>query len=127
MVTKGLDDETTDALPIGMVVETVTRVKKNDPTRGDWCMQGKEMNAWVDASSQMIEILWEKNGAIIKDACWLRPMNDAAHINLEEVDAVLKGINLVLQWGVKVLHVRTDSLSVPLGAGHFVRQSQSAN
>ena len=35
MVTKGWDDETTDALLIGMVVETVTRVKKNDPAKGD--------------------------------------------------------------------------------------------
>ena len=34
-------------------------------------------------------------------------MNDAAHINLAELDAVL-----ALQWGVKVLHVRTDSLCV---------------
>ena len=41
MVTKGWDDETADALLIGMVVETVTRVKKNDPARGDWCVQGK--------------------------------------------------------------------------------------
>ena len=39
-------------------------------------------------------------------------MNDAAHINLAELDAILKGINLALQWGVKVLHVRTGSLCV---------------
>ena len=38
MVTKGWDDETADALLIGMVVETINRVKKNDPARGDWCM-----------------------------------------------------------------------------------------
>ena len=54
MVTKGWDDKTADALLIDMVVETITRydmvvetitrVKKNDPARGDWCVQGKEMN-----------------------------------------------------------------------------------
>ena len=68
------------------------------------------MNVWVDASSLAIGVLLEKNGAVIEDACWLRPMNDAAHINLAELDVVLKGINLVLQWGIKILHVWTDSL-----------------
>ena len=61
MVTKGWDDETADTLLIGMVAETITRVKKNDPTRRDWCMQGKEMNVWVDASSLAIGVLLEKN------------------------------------------------------------------
>ena len=75
-------------------------------------MQGKEMNVWVDASSLAIGVLLEKNGAVIEDACWLRPMNDTMHINLAELDMVLKGINLALQWGVKILHVQTDSLCV---------------
>ena len=97
MVTKGWDDETADTLLIGMVVETITRVKKNDPAKGDWCVQGKEMNVWVDASSLAIGVLLEKNEAVIEDACWLWPMNDAAHINLAELDEVLKGINLALQ------------------------------
>ena len=39
-------------------------------------------------------------------------MNDAAHINLSGLDAVLKGINLALLLGVKILHVRTNSLCV---------------
>ena len=62
--------------------------------------------------SGLIGVLLEKKGAVIEDTCWLWPMNDAAHINLAELDPVLKGINLALQWGVKVLHVRTDSLCV---------------
>ena len=65
MVTKGWDDETADALLIGMVAETITRVKKNDPPRWDWCVQGKEKNVMVDASSQAIGVLLEKNGAVI--------------------------------------------------------------
>ena len=80
MVTKGWDDQTADTLLIGMVVETITRVKKNDPARGDWCMQGKEMNVRVDASFLAIGVLLEKNGAVMDDTCWLQPMNDAAYI-----------------------------------------------
>ena len=49
------------------------------------------MNVWVDASFLAIGILLEKNGAVTEDTCWLQPMNDAAHINQAEMDAVLKG------------------------------------
>ena len=99
IVNKGWDDETTDTLLVCMVTETIARVKKSNPAWGDWCVQGKEMNIWVDTSSLAIRFLLEKNGAVIEDTCWLWPMNDAAHINLAELDTVLKGINLVLQWG----------------------------
>ncbi len=54
----------------------------------------------------------EKNGAVIEDACWLRLTNDAAHINLAELNAVMKGVNLVLHWKVRKLCIHTDSLCV---------------
>ena len=111
-VTKGWDDETTDDLLVRMVKETIARVKQDDPAKGDWCVQGDELNVWVDASSLAISVLLEKNGAAIEDACWLRPTNDAAHINLAELDAVMKGINLALQWRVRKLRIHTDSLCV---------------
>ena len=75
-------------------------------------MQGNELNVWVDASSLAIGVLLEKNGAAIEDACWLQLTNDAAHINLAELDAVMKGINLALQWKVRKLRIHTDSLCV---------------
>ena len=37
---------------------------------------------------------------------------DAQHINLAKLDAALKGINLALQWKCKVMHLKTDLLSV---------------
>ena len=111
-VTKGWDDETTDDLLVRMVKETIARVKQDDPTKGDWCVQGDELNVWVDASSLVIGVLLEKNGAVIEDAWWLWPTNDAAHINLAELDAVMKGINLVLQWKVRKLDKHTDLLCV---------------
>ena len=51
----------------------------------------------------------ERHEAVLEDACWLRPENDAQHINLAELDAVLKGINLALQWQSRVLRIKTDS------------------
>ena len=101
IVTKSWHYETTDTLLVRMVMETIVRVKKSDPARGDWCMQGKEINIRVNASSLAIGILLENNGVVIEDACWLWSMNNATHINLAELDTVLKGMNLALKCGVK--------------------------
>ena len=42
-------------------------------------------------------------------------MNDVAHINLAELDAVLKGISLVLQWGQKIAYADRLLMRVPQG------------
>ena len=47
---------------------------------------------------------------ILEDACWLRPTNDAQHINL--TDVTVKGLNLALQWQVRIVHLHTDSVCV---------------
>ena len=73
---------------------------------------------WVYASSLVIGVALERHKTVLEDTCWLRPENDAQHINLAELDTVLKGINFALQWQCKVLHVTTDCVSAPLGIGH---------
>ena len=67
---------------------------------------------WVDTSSLAIGVVLERHETVLEDACWQRPENDTQHINLAELDAVLKCINLALQWQCKVLHVKTDSVCV---------------
>ena len=69
-----------------------------DPAQGEWCINGEEMNIWVDTSTLALGVLLEKDGIVLEDACWLWPTNDARHINLAELDAVVKDVNLVLQW-----------------------------
>ena len=60
------------------------------------CINREEMNILVNASSL---------GAVLEDVCGLRPANNAWHINLTELDAMVKGINL--QWQAKRLHLHT--------------------
>lgn len=48
------------------------------------------------------------NGRIIEDACWLRK-NECTHINLAELDAVVKGLNLAVARKMENLTVMTDS------------------
>ena len=109
-VSLGWDDELRDAALQSMLTETVARVTHDDSVRGNWCVDGNEFTVWVDASSLALGAAFAVNEFIIEDACWLRPENDSRHINLAKLDATLKGVNLVLQWQARVLHIVTDSV-----------------
>ena len=54
----------------------------------------------------------ERHKTVLEDACWQQAENNAQHINLAELDAVLKNINLALQWQGKVLHMKTYSVCI---------------
>ena len=53
----------------------------------------------------------EINGSIVEDASWLRK-DESSHINMAELDAVIKGLNLALAWRVKKVELLTDSPTV---------------
>ena len=42
----------------------------------------------------------------------MRKAADSSHINVAELDAVLRGVNLALKWSLKTLEVITDSVTV---------------
>ena len=96
--TKNWDNEVRDASLCHMLMETTARVWELDPVGEDWCVDSNEMKVWVDASSVATKMAVGVNGSIVEEACWLRPINDPRHINLAELDAVIKGVNLALQW-----------------------------
>ena len=50
-VTKGWDDKVTDVPLTTMITEVVERVRQKDPVRGKWCVDGPELDVWVDARS----------------------------------------------------------------------------
>ena len=54
----------------------------------------------------------EINGEIVEDAAWLRKNGDVAHINVAELDGVIRGVNLALKWDLKSIIVKTDSSTV---------------
>lgn len=86
-------------------------VRQEDSARGGWCVSGLEMTVWVDARSLATGLSLQVNGGIVEDACLLHRDGDAQHINLGELDASFKVINLAFQWNAKVLHLVTDSAS----------------
>ncbi len=109
--TASWDDEVNDSSLHSMLVETLKRVKNSDPARGRWDVTGDEAILWVDASSLALGAVLEVNGEIVEDASWLR-RNECSHINLAELDAVVRGINLAISWKMKKLTLVTDSRTV---------------
>lgn len=105
------DDEITDPNVIMMMEEIMRRVGETDPAGGKWEVDGDEATVWTDASSLAVGVVVVVGGNVVEDACWLRPSNDA-HINMAELDALLKGINMAITWNMRRIHLRTDSLTV---------------
>lgn len=77
-----------------MLKETVDRVQQKDPAQGNWCVNGSEVNVWVDASDKSCAgKRWSNvEGCMLASA----KKNDTQHINLAELDAEIKGPNLDL-------------------------------
>ena len=73
---------------------------------------GARAVVWCDASSLAEGVCLEVGGHIVEDASWLRKENDGAHINVAELEAVVKGVNLALKWGVTEMEIMTDSATV---------------
>ena len=67
---------------------------------------------WCDASITATGVLLEIGGVAAEDAVLLWKKDDASHINIAELDAVLKGVNLSLKWELGNVHLRTDSATV---------------
>ena len=65
----------------------------------------------MDASLIALGVIVEVDGNIIEDACWLKK-NDSTHINMSELDAVIKGLNMGLNWKMNILHIWTDLKAV---------------
>jgi ribonuclease HI len=104
--------------PIGEKAEEIVRellecVRMRDPVAGTWSVQQTMKGIiWCDASNMGMGVILEIDGAIVEDAAWLRKKSDHAHINVAELEAVMKGINLCIKWGLRTIHVKTDSATV---------------
>ena len=87
--------------------------EEGDPVYGHWQVDMSSQAAvWVDASSLAMGAAIEIGGSIVEDAAWLRTAEDVTHINLSELEAAIKGINLACKWGLKCFTLFTDSATV---------------
>mgnify|MGYP001800929972 FL=1 len=95
----------------GIIKEIMQRVSKEDPVRGVCEVNsGRSCIVWCEASSLAVGCCLQVDGHVVEDCAWLR--GDTAHINVAELEAVIKGVNLALKWKLKEFQVVTDSASV---------------
>ena len=105
--------------PIGpraelLLNDLLSQVALEDPVSGKWSVdrESKSGRVWCDASSIGTGVVLGIDDHVVEDAAWLRKKDDAMHINVAELDAVVKGLNLALKWNLKNLQIMTDSASV---------------
>ena len=96
-----------------MMMEILQAVRQQDPVRGKWKVEKTEKGTvWCDASSIGLGVAVEIDGEIVEDAAWLRKQHDYHHINVAELEAALKGVNLAIKWGLTSIQIITDSATV---------------
>ena len=107
-VISGWDDRMSDTLLIQMITESV------ESTQGPPSRVGHQQKKWTYVLTPVHwrESYWREVGPMLEDVCWLCLVNDAQHINLAELDAIVKEVKLALQWQAKRLHLRINSLCV---------------
>ena len=104
--------------PIGPTAEQILgeildRLSRQDPVGGVWApTHSEEATVWCDASSIATAVVLKSGSDVLEDAAWLRKKNDCAHINVAELEAVVKGLNLGLKWGFGRIKIMTDSATV---------------
>ena len=64
---------------------------------------------WCDGSSIALGVVIEIAGTTVEDTDWLRKKDDFNHINVAELEAALKEINLAIKWGLKSIELVTAS------------------
>lgn len=95
------------------IEEVIRLVKEDDPVRGRWDVGNSQRGRiWCDSSSLALGVVLEIEGEVVEDASWMRSEGDVGHINVSELEAVLKGINLAIKWGLKEVEILTDSRTV---------------
>ena len=75
-------------------------------------MSLRKGKVWCDARSLATGCALEVDGCIVEDGAWLRKKDDGAHINMAELDSVIKGLNLAAKWELEDVKVVTDSATV---------------
>ena len=113
-LTEGWDDAISDESLAVQIASVYNRVRNEDPARGRWDFSGKGVTIWTDASAIATGVVVkDPAGSVLEDACWLRSERErSSHINMAELDAAVKGINLAILWGAKEVALRTDSATV---------------
>ena len=90
----------------------MSRLDLDDPVKGIWSVSSVKLNVWCDTSQIAYGVALERKKQIIENGGWLRKADDGTHINLAELNAVIKGVNLAMKWGAGDITIFTDFAAV---------------
>jgi ribonuclease HI len=107
--------------------EILTSVRGNDPVKGVWNVSTTKGRLWCDASSLATGAALEVDGNVVEDGCWLRKVEDHYHINVAELDSIIKGMSIAKKWDISHLDIMTDSASVFAWLNSIVHKDKKIN
>lgn len=99
---------------IGMLQDVLERVRREDPVKGKWFVSAKARKGvvWCDASSLALGVVLCVNDNVVEDGAWLRKTDDFNHINVAELEAAMRALNMAVKWGLNDIEIKTDSATV---------------
>lgn len=78
--------------------EVMERLGRHDLLQGMWSMKSDGSGVvWTDASRLALGAVVEIGGRIVKDVSWLKKKDAGAHINVAELEVVIKGLSVSLK------------------------------
>ena len=69
-------------------------------------------------------LLWKEKNQIIEDGAWLRKADNGTHINLAELNAVIKKVNLAMKLGAGDITIFTDSATIYSWLSSFLKKDK---
>ena len=97
----------------GIIQEILSRVQREDPVTGKWSVpKTKKGVVWCDASSLALGVVLCIDEQVVEDGAWLRKRDDYNHINVAELEAAMRALNMAVKWGFSDIEITTDSSTV---------------
>ena len=90
--------------------EILRLMRVADPVQGTWAVPTDGViEAYSDASESALGAVLRIGGRVVEDGCWLTDPQIARHINLHELDAAIKTLQLASRYGRRRIHLYMDS------------------
>ncbi|XP_003381672.1 conserved hypothetical protein [Trichinella spiralis] len=95
------------------IAATYIKRKANDATTSwDEVIEGGKLRDLIQETALVaVGVALEIGGSVVEDVAWLSP-DDAQHINMAELDAIIKGFDMAFSWQITKIRLMTDSTTV---------------
>ncbi|XP_065186001.1 uncharacterized protein LOC135816829 [Sycon ciliatum] len=109
----GWDDDVPNDV-VTCCAELASRVQDEDPATGVWnaSVNEQQLTVWCDASDVAYGIVAEVGGEVMEDKSWLRDADEKKHINIAELEAVIRELSTAVEWNASNIRLVTDSKTV---------------